>query len=681
MAASWNKNPTYDTSKDIEFFSDVENATDTINVPFAVIEVYTEACGGGGGGGKSNADSKDAFPDDAGSGGGGGAWCYKTWDVTKGDEFTFKVGKGGKGKTGSSGKGDDGGDSEVSYTTGLNNIPMTAGGGKAGGQSAAAEGGEFTGADGGQNGKDTDQIVSNNKDARGGRGGGAGGLGSGSRTNGNFTVNWSCCTKWQGDGDSGGQASWTCVETTDYSEDVEARICGGPGGAGVGVGGTLLNPGIDADTDSSGYYRVNGKRGSLYGGGGGGSSGGHGKDTFALWDDGHSDLVEATGAYNTFGGPFFIQCYGTVFTLTNIKLGTPSAGAGDGGDGARGFVYLAANYKEPQIINVEIPTVYNIQGTPTKNMTCNYQTKYASEIWLVDSQGREMFRLQKQDANGDPDKVPDGGSNFISFLQSNVENGFSPACDTFTFYAKGPGGEVNQQVEGCIYNDDCIKDVVIPNQGPFDPNEPVSINVKIEDIDMPTRIQVSSGLTFDIDFQGLNIGTSSLVNNNETVTLKTKTLPFCTDERGLEHYRKLYVEFGSGEGDCSVKRYDFTVITRAPIIAEQDIDFTDNNISFPYPKIDTTDAVPTEYLSNNNGAVPIQDIELADPYGVQVRVLDTEFSTSYTKDFEDIRAQQSSNAQVQVNRSEAGLQAWKNPNIIGVNELPPANGPCVTEES
>jgi len=681
MAASWNKNPIYDTSKDIEFFSDVEDTTDTIIIPFAVIRVYTEACGGGGGGGKSNADSQDAFPDDAASGGGGGAWCYKSWNVIKGDEFTFKVGKGGNGKTGQSGVGEDGGDSEVSYTTGLANIPMIAGGGDGGARSAAAPGGVFSGADGGVNGRSTDVIISNNRDARGGRGGGAAGQGSGSRTNGLFTVNWSCCTSWQGDGDSGGQVVWTCLQYTNYSVDVEARICGGPGGAGVGVGGLLLNSGINADTAPGGYYRVNGKPGSLYGGGGGGSSGGHGKNVFTLFDSGYGDLQSATGSNQIIGGPFFFACYGTVFTLSNIRLGTANSGAGDGGDGARGFVYLSANYKEPEILGVEIPTVYNLEGTPTKNMTCNYVTKYASEVWLNDSQGNEMFRITVTDAQGEPDKVPDGGTNFVSTLQSRVENGISPACDTFTFYAKGPGGQVSQQVQGCIYNDDCIKDVVIPNQGPFDPNEPVSINVKIEDIDMPTRIQVSSGLTFDIDFQGLNIGSSSLITNNQTVTLKTRTLPFCTDERGLQHYRNLYVEFGSGEGYCNVKRYDFTVITREPVIAEQQIDFTDNSISFPYPKIDTTDVVPTEYLSNNNGPVPIQDIELADPYGVQVRVLDTEFSTSYTKDFQDTRAQQSSDAQVQVNRSEAGLQAWRNPNIIGVNELPPATGPCITNES
>lgn len=674
MAASWNKSPTYDTSKDIEFFSDVEDATDTINVPFAVIEVYTEACGGGGGGGKASASPR-SFPDDAASGGGGGAWCYKTWDVVKGDEFTFNVGKGGLGKTGPVGRGEDGGDSIISYTTGLNNIPMTAGGGVGGARSDAAPGGTYTGADGGVNGQSTDRIVSNNKDARGGRGGGAAGLGRGSRVNGNFTINFECCSDWLRDGED-----WTtCASYNSYSVDVEARICGGPGGHGTGVGGTLLNLGADADTTPEGYYRVNGKPGGLYGGGGGGSSGGHGKTYYTLADgQDYYDLeaaVAASGVQIISEDPLWLGCDSYYYELTNTK------NRGDGGDGARGFVYLAANYKEPEIVNVEIPTVYNIQGFPSKNMTCNYQTKYASEIWLVDSRGREMFRSKKQDANGEPDKVPDGGSNFTSFLQSNVENGLSPACDTFTFYAKGPGGQVSQTVEGCIYNDDCIKDVVIPDQGPFDPNESVSINVKIKDIDMPTRIQVSSGLTFDIDFQGLNIGTSSLVNNNETVTLKTKTLPFCTDERGLQHYRNLYVEFGSGEGDCSVKRYDFTVITRAPVIAEQDIDFTDNNISFPYPKIDTTDAVPTKYLSNNNGPVPIQDIELADPYGVQVRVLDTEFSTSYTKNFEDIRAQKSSNAQVRVNRSEAGLRAWKNPNIIGVNELPPADGPCVTDES
>jgi len=675
--ATWNKNPTYDTSKDIEFFSDVENETGTLRVPFAVIEVYSEAVGGGGGGGKSHA-SPEAFPDDAASGGGGGAWCYKTWDVNRGDELDYEVGKGGKGAT-SIGVGEDGGDSKVIYSTGLNVIPMVAGGGTGGTISAGVEGGRFENADGGINGQDTDTIISTNKDARGGRGGGAAGLGAGSRTNGNFTVSWSCCSQWQGDGDSGGQAVWTCLEFTEYTTDLEAKICGGPGGNGAGVGGTLFESGPDADTTPEGYYRVNGKDGGRYGGGGGGNSGGHDKTSYSGIiifgsEDGWDDLFAATGANSQYGGPLFFQCASTTFYLSNTKK------LGDGGDGAGGFVYLAANYKEPEIINVEIPTQYNLQGDPTKTLTCNFQTKYASEVWLVTSGGVEMFRIVRVGDDGEPDKVPDGSKVFTSLLQSNVEQGNSPACDTFTFYAKGPGGEVSQPVEGCVFNDDCIRDIVIPSSDPLNPGQKYEVSVRIEDIDMPTRVQISSGATFDIDFQGDSFS-NSLVENNQTIIIKTEALPFCTDERGLQHYRNMYIEFGTGDGDCEVKRYDFRVVTRAPVVAEAGIDFTDNNISFPYPKIDTTDAVPTAYLSNNNGPVPIQDIELADPYGVQVRVLDTEFSTSYTKDFTDIRSQQSSQAQARINRSATGLQDWKNPNIIGVNELPPADGPCQTNES
>lgn len=677
MPASWNKdkNSFFDSSKDIEFFSDTAEEVNSLIVPFAVISVYSEACGGGGGGGRSNR-SEHSFPDNAASGGGGAAWCYRTWDVAKGVELSYAVGKGGAGKTGSAGIGEDGGNSTITYNSGSVPLVMTAGGGEAGGRSQAALGGSYSNADGGINGQSSDRIVSSqsgagNKDARGGRGGGAAGLGRGRRVNGKFTVNYSCCIEWRGDGDSGGQASWTCVAYGDFAVDVEAKICGGPGGHGVGVGGTLLNIAPDADTSPGGYYTVKGKDAVLYGGGGGGGSGGHSKTTYNPGDGADYTVLQDAVGLGGFGG---LGCFGTTFTLTNTK------GPGNGGDGARGFVYLAANYKEPEIISVQIPTVFNLQGNPSKVLVCNFVTKYASEVRLVDSQGREMFKIVQTDGQGEPDKVPDGPQPFTSFLQSKVEDGISPACDTFTFYAKGPGGEVSTQVEGCIYNDDCIRDVIIENKGPLDPNTDVVINVKVEDIDMPTRVQISSGATFDIDFAGNNLS-SALVQNNQTVTIKTKSLPFCTDERGLEHYRKLYIEFGSGDGYCSVKRYDFTVITRAPVIKEQRIDFTDNNISFPYPKIDTTDAVPTAYLSNNNGPVPIQDIELADPYGVQIRVLDTEFSTSYTKNFEDISAEKSSDAQVRVNRSSNGLQNWKNPNIIGVNELPPADGPCITEES
>lgn len=670
----WNESPTINTDFDIEFFSDVEDETGTLEVPFAVLRVYTEACGGGGGGGASNSSPK-FYPNDAASGGGGGAWCYKTWDVGVGGSFDYSVGRGGEGGQYSGGgcsggeRGTDGGNSRVTYTIGGTSSFMEAGGGESGGLTQEAFGGVFTGADGGRNGGDTKKVISSGADARGGRGGGAGGQGAGSRTEGKFTVNFTIYERecfGAGDGE-------VCYDNYyNFTEDLTAKICGGPSGAGVGVGGNLLNAGIDSNTDENGYYRIRGKNGSLYGGGGGGSSGGHCKTNYTDYDD-RADINGGWTA-NGISPTGFSGLFVTSITLSNTRKG------GDGGDGARGFIYLAATYEPPEITYLEMPTNENLDASPTQELTISYITNYAHEVRLVDSSGREMFKITNLDENGHPQKVADGTKTFTAdHLRSAVENGVSPACDIFTFYAKGPGGEVSQTIQGCIYNDDCIRDIVIPNQGPFDPNEPVELNITVQDIDMPTVVQSSQGLTFSKDGGSTNTS-SDTVLNGDTLTLKTESLPFCKDERGLEHHRKLYIEFGTGDGACDVKRVEFTVITRRPETKEI-FDLVDNKLALPYPKIDTTNVNPTEYLQNNNGPTLIDEVELSDPYGVQIRVKDMAKSKPYTdrETWYDVSAENGTNSEVRVNRSSSGLQDWKEPNIIGVNEIPPASGPAVVE--
>lgn len=670
----WNESPTINTDYDIEYFNDTGGDEGTLEVPFAVLAVYTEACGGGGGGGASNISDK-FFPNDAASGGAGGAWCYKTWDTTGGGNFTFSVGDGGQGAnytaSGCFGgkRGKDGGNSRVTYNFSGSSF-MEAGGGESGGLSQEAFGGIFSGAEGGRNGRNTKREVSNTTDAQGGKGGGAGGQGAGSLVEGKFTVSYTIYERTcsgAGDGE-------VCYDNYyPYTEDVTGRLCGGPGGGGVGVGGNLLNEGIDADTNASGYYRVNGKPGSLYGGGGGGSSGGHCRTDYS--DCGSRDLINggwtAQGiSPGGFGGCLFVR---------DIRLSNTRRG-GDGGDGARGFVYFGANYEPPEITYLEIQTNENLDASPTQELTVEFITNYAHEVRLLDSSGREMFKITNLDENGHPKKVKDGTETFIAdHLRSAVENGISPACDMFTFYAKGPGGEVSQQVQGCIYNDDCIKDIVIPNQGPYDPEKPVELTITIEDIDMPTIVQCSQGLRFSKDGGNTN-SDSGTVLNGDNLILTTQSLPFSKDERGLEHHRKLYIEFGAGTGGCEVKRLEFTVITRRPE-TEEIFDFIDNSLGLPYPKIDTTLEEPTEYLINSNGPITVNEVELSDPYGVQIRVKDVAKSKPYTdrETWDNVRNQNDTNSEVRVNRASSGLQPWKEPNIIGVNELPPASGPSVVE--
>ena len=679
----WNESPTINTDYDIEFFSDTPKDTGTVEVPFAVLEVYTEVCGGGGGGGAANANVY-FYPNDAASGGAGGAWGYKNWSVNQTVTFDYEVGEGGAGVKYSGGgcdgggRGEDGGNSRITYNSGGSSVFMEAGGGEAGARSEQAFGGLITGADGGRKGTNTKRETSNTRDAKGGRGGGAGGLGAGSNTEGTFDVTWTVrqevCYWLLDDGPNGGTYREQCDETFNtFTETVTANICGGAGGDGVGVGGALLNSGVDADTAPDGSYRVNGKPGGKYGGGGGGSSGGHCDNNYS--DCGSREYINGwtAGGIDPYG---FIGC----LAITEIRISNTRRG-GDGGDGADGFVYFAANYEQPEITVLELPTNENLDSSPTQELTLTYVTNYAHDIWLTDSSGREMFRITNLDEDGHPAKAPDGTTTFIAdHLRSKVEDGISPACDIFTFHAKGPGGEVTQDIQGCIYNDDCIKDINILDQGPFDPNVSVEVSgIRVEDIDMPTVVQASQGLTFEIDGSG-SFTNSDTVENGAVLTLKTESLPFCTDERGIPHYRKLYLDFGTGEGDCEVKRVTFTVITRRPETAEI-FDFTDNSLAFPYPKIDTTDAEPTEYLQNNNGPVTINEVELSDPYGVQIRVKDVAKSKPYTSriTWDDVNSENTSDAQVRVNRSSQGLQDWKEPNVIGVNELPPITGPCIVE--
>ena len=684
MAWDWDESPNIDSSKDIEFFAD--SGSGNLTVPFAVVEVYAEACGGGGGGGTANKDDKDdPSPDNAASGGGGGAWCYKTFQVVEGSSFDWEVGEGGSGPSGNGNTrpGEKGGDSEIELILPtdapiVKPDPMRAEGGPGGENSETGDAAQFVNADGGDQGGKGQGAESDHNDAYGGKGGGAAGKGSGSHEFGDVTVRYTVTTTYKPD--------WGQTPTTEtFFRDFEVEISGGPGGDGIEVGGGKREDGPDAEKKSDGYYLVNGYDGAKYGGGGGGGSAGH-EHTGPFYNtDGYNDPGQL-------GDLPLIWLYGFDFENTERR--------GDGGDGADGFVYFSADYRRPVIDSFSIKTNENLGASPDSFLEMSWQTRYASEIYIEDSDGNIYYSNVSEDSDGRPAKSPDRNDEQVETditgtatggnlkMQSNVENGPSPAKRTFTLRAVGPGGQRTKQAVGRIYNDDCITVPTVADIGPIPPSTDFNVSFIIQGIDMPTIIQSGTGVTFEIDASGDSLS-NGVVTNGQSVTAKGQSLPYCKDERGIENHKVMYLEIGSGNGDCNVKRVEFTVKTEAPKV-DENFDFVDNDKNIPFPKIDTTEEIPQPYMINNNGPQESTFNQLNDPYGVTARSRDFSISPPYAPKefFQSLYGGSlgppTTDAEIRVNRVGAGLQDWKEPYVIGTpgyedisTELPPADGPNV----
>lgn len=549
-----------------EFITTVGSGTWT--VPFAVIEVYAECCGGGGGGGKSN-QGDDCTPDNAAGGGGGGAWCYKTFTGLKyGDVMEYKVGGGGKRAT-SKGTGDEGGDSDISKPGGISR--MRANGGKGGALTPGGKGGIYVNADGGKNGMEGQEAFSNSDDGSGGRGGGAAELGSGSKAGTCSFTRTMCAPVTGGQGDNGKQ----CFTMTE-----KLKVYGGPGGHGCGVGGKKLNDGAD-----SACYDGAGKDGALYGGGGGGGTGGFKNGC------GFTPNMEQTYA---------------------------------GGDGAKGFVYIAANYEPPEILTSSISTQFsdNVQRQPADELTIKGTFKYANEI-IISSGGSTIHSESTSD--GGIDKID---HTFSSGLKSNVEGGISPATKTYKLTAKGPGGEVSVDLVGRVYNDWCPSSLAVPNPALTDlePNTDYIFNLgTITGIDMkvlatPVNSQVS------VNFGGFT-ASSLLVSAGDNIRVKMKSALFNMTTTGKQIGERLgYTNPKTGSVTIGCETFEFTYTTRGPRIKEDNFDFGDLVEQVPNqgpndPWKYTGDDEVKPYLESPDRII-IEDIEITRPPGIEMKALD-----------------------------------------------------------
>lgn len=547
---------------DIEFFTSTVGSG-TWTVPFAVIEVYAEACGGGGGGGKSN-QGGDCTPDNAAGGGGGGAWCYKTFTgLEYGDVMEYVVGGGGDGKSGGKGNGDRGENSDVSKPGGIQR--MRAGGAGAGDLTDPGKGGVYSGADGGKKGSDGQEAFSDGSDGSGGRGGGAAQLGSGSKI-GTCAFTKTICTVNDG--------AETCFTITD-----NLNTYGGPGGHGCGIGGKRENDGED-----SVCYEGRGKKGALYGGGGGGGTGG--------FDNGCGYTPNMEQTYN-------------------------------GGNGAKGFVYIAANYEPPEILTSSITTQRsdNPEKQPADELTIKATFKYANEITISDGVYSEST------TDGGIDRID---VTFNSGLQSDVENGISPATKTYTLTAKGPGGEVSVELVGRVYNDWCPSDLTVPNPALTDLEEKTDYIFNlgtVSGIDMivlgtPTNCQIS------VNFGGFT-ASSVLVSAGDNIRVKMKSAEFNQTTTGKQIGEQLgYPNPKTGSVTIGCETFEFTYTTRGPVIKENNFDFGDLVEQIPNqgpndPWQYTGDEDPKPYLQSPDTVI-IEDIEITRPPGIEVKALDIE---------------------------------------------------------
>jgi hypothetical protein len=556
-------------------------------IPFAVISVYAEACGGGGGGAGCNKDF-DFYPDNAGAGGGGAGWGAKKFSVSYGGKFLYQVGVGGAGNKngnfdqGEFGNGAAGTASIIRYIAkGGNESPgygvkLEAGGGGAGGKGFGGFGGVVQGADTskpGTKGQDAREGISvslggNPKNAKGGGGGGAAGLGFGARTDGKVNVSYDynvCVSITYPQPKTGDMPYCNEFKSGTGSEDVVMKICGGGGGDGVNIGGELKESGEAATKRPGGYYNIDGKPGKLYGGGGGGASSGHNKTTFAYPDDTEGWKVSEYPLNSTDYTYTYALEYFSPNPLEEVEL-TNSLKNGDGADGANGFIYVKYEYEIPKIDLLQVTEQKSTGGFPRDDVIISWRTTHANEITIINTSqnNHEILKLVHDLDTGEntittsSTRIPypnseqlanltySNGAYQFSTLQRSVAGVCSPSVNTYRLIAKGPGGEATRDINASVYNDDRPSSPnSILDTPKMEPNSTRIYNLgSLNGVDMNCYVEAVN-CQFDINADG-SWRSSALVENGKNLRVRVTALPFNSDENGLINIKSASLKLGRG---------------------------------------------------------------------------------------------------------------------------------------
>jgi len=445
-------------------------------------------------------------------------------------------------------------------------------------------------------------------------------------------------------------------------------ISGGGGGSASGCsgsgGGGGSGSGITCSTIGNGWLIVAGGGGGggggswNRGGSGGGGSGGWGATTGGIGASGGSNGNGAScsdGAGGGGGGGGAGGGGGGSGGCDNQRGGTGGGGGGSqyrsdittllasGDHSGDGYITLTYTEVTPEI--TEFSASPNPQessgGIPKYDTTLTWSTRDATSVTI----------------NGSA--VNASGSLNITNLPQSTTGTNSPASSSYTLLACNGPSCVSSEIIVDAYNDNTPDIFTIPDQLNKNPLEEIFISTpEITGIDMPTFVICGPEVSVETDN---GFSTQRIITNGQSITIKVFSNDFNKDENGLISEKTCYITIGT-------RTYNFKVQTRAPVIQEI-FDFGDNQFTIPYPKIDTTDEIPQPYIGSPTiieESINDWEVELENPYGVQIKTKDLRYSPPNTTEYTDISSQNTSKVEVNVKRQgdiEFDENNWQTPNI------------------
>lgn len=297
-------------------------------------------------------------------------------------------------------------------------------------------------------------------------------------------------------------------------------------------------------------------------------------------------IGRTSGSVNPVNGTFGDPCFGTYKRL-----------------------YIQLTASGTQQVFVPIPVINSFVASPNPQTSSSGTPLYTTSLSWSTTNGSGGSATITSNAGETWNVSSLGGNLNISNLPQSTTGSNSPATRTYTLTVKN---EINESVTSTItvsaYNDNVPNDYSVPSQVNQNPGTLISWTFgPITGIDMPTVATVQSGA--DISINGSNWSNTVLVSNNQTVFLRTTTLPFNTSPLSLPNTKSLYVDVGP------LRRF-FSVTTRQPNIEEL-FDFGDSNAVYPFPDIDQVSNTPQPYVVSPTTIV-VDNVELSTPYGTEI---------------------------------------------------------------
>jgi hypothetical protein len=293
--------------------------------------------------------------------------------------------------------------------------------------------------------------------------------------------------------------------------------------------------------------------------------------------------------------------------------GNRGGGGGGGGGSAFRNDYLTLNGSTTNFTNSYITVSYTLY-TPTINSftaSPNPQTSGNDGIPNYDTTltwtASDVLTFSLDNGIG----VITGGTYAVSNLPQSTAGSNSPASRSYTLSACTGTVCATSTITVDAYNDNVPTDNFnVIDRTNLEPNTTYTYAIgQLTGVDMGTNIVGGPGVSVSSN----NSTYSSSVNATAGLQLYIRfvSLDFNKNPSGLTNSKSLYVDIGP-------LRKFFTATTRAPDVNET-FNLANKSDALPFPDIDTiASPSPTQYLVSDT--LSVDDIELADPDGVEIKV-------------------------------------------------------------